>query len=200
MTPSRNFQNWLGFFGSPVHWSHSHINIQLGRLLNYLREGTDEDFGLNRFDGGTPGGRPGGSIDVRRRFFWQLIVWHYAQHQFLLGAFGVLGLIWCASNLRLCSLWVLSLPASFLGFWDHDLFIIRIVFIRILIAKAFALRRLFFLPTFKCQGFFHVKGPLLHEKNIFQERECKVNRKIQYKYPYMDRNIKAFKSIRIEQI
>ena len=29
----------------------------------------DEGFGLNRFDGGTPGGGPGGSIDARGRFF-----------------------------------------------------------------------------------------------------------------------------------
>ena len=29
----------------------------------------DEDFGLNRFDGGAPGGGPGGSIDARGRFF-----------------------------------------------------------------------------------------------------------------------------------
>ena len=57
-----------------------HIDIQLDRLLNYLREGMDEDFGLNRFDGGTPGGRPGGSIDARGYFFCHLIVWHYARH------------------------------------------------------------------------------------------------------------------------
>ena len=29
----------------------------------------DEGFGLYRFDGGTPGGGPGGSIDARGRFF-----------------------------------------------------------------------------------------------------------------------------------
>ena len=29
----------------------------------------DEGFGLNRFDGGAPGGGPGGSIDARGRFF-----------------------------------------------------------------------------------------------------------------------------------
>ena len=28
-----------------------------------------EGFGLNRFDGGAPGGGPGGSIDARGRFF-----------------------------------------------------------------------------------------------------------------------------------
>ena len=29
----------------------------------------DEGFGLKRFDGGAPGGGPGGSIDTRGRFF-----------------------------------------------------------------------------------------------------------------------------------
>ena len=29
----------------------------------------DEGFGLNPFDGGAPGGGPGGSIDARGRFF-----------------------------------------------------------------------------------------------------------------------------------
>ena len=29
----------------------------------------DDGFGLNRFDGGAPGGGPGGSIDARGRFF-----------------------------------------------------------------------------------------------------------------------------------
>ena len=29
----------------------------------------DDGFGLNRFDGGAPGGGPGGSIDARCRFF-----------------------------------------------------------------------------------------------------------------------------------
>ena len=29
----------------------------------------DEGFGLNRFDGGAPGGGPGSSIDARGRFF-----------------------------------------------------------------------------------------------------------------------------------
>ena len=36
----------------------------------------DEGFGLNRFDGGAPGGGPGGSVDARGRFFgwYQLAV------------------------------------------------------------------------------------------------------------------------------
>ena len=29
----------------------------------------DEGFGLNRFDGGAPGGGPGGYIDAQGRFF-----------------------------------------------------------------------------------------------------------------------------------
>ena len=40
----------------------------------------DEGFDrLNRFDGGAPGGGPGGSIDAKGRFFWRLVVWHCAR-------------------------------------------------------------------------------------------------------------------------
>ena len=72
----------------------------------YLREGIDEGFGLNSFDGGAPGGGPGGSIDARGRFFgaWLLGIARDTNFFSTVRAIWDLGLVWCASDLRLRSL------------------------------------------------------------------------------------------------
>ena len=64
----------------------------------------DEGFGLNRFDGGAPGGGPGGSIDARTAFL-VLGCLVLPAALFSLGhGIEVLDLVWCALSLRLRSL------------------------------------------------------------------------------------------------
>ena len=60
----------LYFIGHIVHI------VTVGPLSNYLRQGMNESLSFNRFDGGLPGGGPGGSIDARGRFFgaWLLCI------------------------------------------------------------------------------------------------------------------------------
>ena len=138
----------------------------------------DGGFDLIRFDGGAPEGGPGGSIDARSRFFGAWLFGIARGTNF----FGMR--IWSFGLMRFDPF---ELSLCLLLLWDHDLFMIRIFFFRILISKVSRSGGYSFFQrlsgkTFLCQR------SLLH-KNIFYKariwkinpgRKVLVNTKIQY--------------------